>query len=305
MPSPPMWRYMWLRTSFNVSTKRLTRRHSWEWFRTGQITTLTQVRRTSHQGLLDAALALREGRTLPSSGPGLKISNEYRNQMPFAIGRALHNAQRAGGSVAMIVAPGTTTWVEGLLPRLRQGLQTSHQTVPPLRIEREMPINDDITRVFVSLGNDPVIQTDAAVRLLLGVTDAPIWLPQVTAALTHQQRVCAVQEWSLDAIRKLIDRKANLHRAYGYQRQSGIPVITIQSAKNWQFNNVVVLWGAGVNGDAQRKARRFITPSLELNPAVRCLFRPSNFCLDHRFTRFRRPVVSHFDCGGCLNLAEP
>jgi superfamily I DNA/RNA helicase len=36
-----------------------------EWFNTGQITTLRQIRRTSQQGLLDAAAALRDGRVLP------------------------------------------------------------------------------------------------------------------------------------------------------------------------------------------------------------------------------------------------
>lgn len=226
-----------------------------DWFRTGRIIPLTQVRRTSHQGLLDAALALREGRTMPIKGLGLKISYERPNQMPFAIGHALHNARRAGGSIAMIVAPGTARWVDGLLPRLRQGMQTSRQTVLPLSIERETRTADDITRIMKILGNGTIIPTAEAVRLLQAIPDPPAWLPQITVALAYQQRACAVQEWTPVALQKLVERKASLHRAYGYQRQSGIPVITIQSAKNRQFRNVVVLWGAGVKGDDQRKGR--------------------------------------------------
>jgi hypothetical protein len=225
-----------------------------EWFRTGRITPLTQIRRTSHQGLLDAALALRHGRTMPTRGRGLNIAYQHPNQMPFAIGHALHNARRAGGSIAMIGAPGTGNWIDHLLPRLQQGMQTSKQTVPPLTIERETRADTDITRIMETFGVG-ALPTAEVVRLLKLVPDPPPWLPQVIAAISHQERACAIGEWVADDLRAMIERKANLHRAYGYQHHRGIPVITIQSAKNRQFRHVVVLWGPGVPGDAQRKAR--------------------------------------------------
>lgn len=226
-----------------------------EWFHTGQIAPLTQVRRTSHQGLLDAALALRQGRSLPTHGSGLKITYQRPNQMPFAIGHALHAARRAGGSIAVIGAPGTRQWIDRLLTRLRQGLNSPRQTVLPLFIQREARLDTDIDRIMSSVGSDSVVTVADAVRLMETITDPPAWLSNVTAALTYQKRACAVEEWARDAFRKLVERKANLHRAYGYEHPTGIPVITIQSAKNRQFRNVVVLWGPGVPGDAQRKAR--------------------------------------------------
>ena len=155
----------------------------------------------------------------------------------------------------MIVAPGTAHWVDNLLPRLRQGMSTPNQTVLPLSIERETRVEDDVRRIVSAFDNGTTIATAEAIRLLSEIANPPAWLPQVTVALVHQQRACAVHRWTPDNLRSLIERKANLHRAYGYQRQSGIPVITTLSAKNRQFRNIVVLWGAGVQGDARYKGR--------------------------------------------------
>ncbi len=101
-----------------------------EWFHTGDIQRLVQVRRTNRQGLLDAAAALRRG-TAPARGVGIKIKYEYPNQMPFAIGHALHSAQ---GTTAMLVAPGSSGWASDLVSRLSQGFRSARQIINPVRI---------------------------------------------------------------------------------------------------------------------------------------------------------------------------
>ena len=75
-----------------------------EWFETGDIRRLVQVRRTGKQGLLNAGVALRAGRA-PASGLGLKLRYDYPNQMRFSVGHALNNGR---GTTAMLVAPGST-----------------------------------------------------------------------------------------------------------------------------------------------------------------------------------------------------
>jgi hypothetical protein len=131
--------------------------------------------------------------------------------MPFAIGHALHSGRRSGGSIAMIIAPGTDRWVEDVLPRMR----TRNQTVLPLAIEREKRAKEDIDRIVATLDQDPISSTADAIRLFQEIADPPVWLPQVTATLVHQQRVCGVHGWTPDDLRMLIQRKANLHSAYG------------------------------------------------------------------------------------------
>ena len=50
-----------------------------DWFSTGRITPLQQVRRTNQQGLLNGAINLRAG-AAPVNGPGLNIRYEFSNR---------------------------------------------------------------------------------------------------------------------------------------------------------------------------------------------------------------------------------
>src|SRR5215813_9788104 len=108
-------------------------------FQTGSIRRLAQVRRTDKQGLLGAALALRQGRP-PSAGAGLKIKYEFPNQMRFAIGHALNQAR---GTTALLVAPGSTAWANALIPDLSQGFRSAQQVVAPVRIAWESGSSDE------------------------------------------------------------------------------------------------------------------------------------------------------------------
>jgi hypothetical protein len=225
------------------------------WFRTGRITSLNRVWRTSQQGLLGAAGALRACSPPPQTGPGFEIRYEFPNQMPFAIGHALHRGRTAGGTTALLVAPGSRSWADIVLTRLTQGMQTANQTVLPLRIAWETRPDTEIDlamNAFDDLHDIPVPEIKAR---LSRMNDQPFWIPLVTKAITHQLRVKAQLTWRAPALRQLMERKAALHRAYGCHRPAGIPVITIKSAKNRQFGHVVVLWGPGVQGDHEQQAR--------------------------------------------------
>lgn len=72
-----------------------------EWFSSGHVENLTQVHRTNRRGLLDAGLALREGRPV-REGAGLKVSYQFPNQVKFAVGHALRHVH---GSAALLLAP--------------------------------------------------------------------------------------------------------------------------------------------------------------------------------------------------------
>jgi len=54
---------------------------------------------------------------------------------------------------------------------------------------------------------------------------------------------CGVQGWMPDDLRTLIERKANLHHSYGYQAQSGIPVITVH--KRQEPTIFAMSWSCG------------------------------------------------------------
>jgi UvrD-like helicase C-terminal domain len=173
----------------------------------------------------------------------------------FAIGHALHSGRARGGDVAVIVAPGAKDWIDAMLPRFREGMQTPRQTVRPLRIAWESRPSEEVTRVLAGLRDSAHVPTDELLAELCAVDDPPPWTDNVIAAVRHQRQACGVAVWSFAAISSLVERRAALHRAHCYSRPIGIPVMSIHGAKNRQFRHVVVLWPHGVRGDARQRRR--------------------------------------------------
>lgn len=222
-----------------------------DWFRTGRITALNVVHRTNRPGLLDAGVALRALQT-PQAGVGLAISYEFRNVMPFKIAAALH---RARGSGALIYAPSARSWAEELVGRLPLGMRSGQFNIPPLRLFAEQRPQDEIARVCEALGQQQQISLEEAIASFGEMADPPTWLPLVRSALMKEFRCCGKSDWQRADLISVIERKAAQHRAYGYGRRDGIPVMSIHQAKNREFENVVLLWPPGVRGDDRQKAR--------------------------------------------------
>lgn len=225
-----------------------------EWFASGKITYLREPRRTSRPGLLAAAEALRSGQAPARKSAGLAIKYEFKHQMPFAIGHALHRAHHQG-SVAVVVAPGERSWVDPLLSRLRSGFRSKAQVIHPLQIAWEASLSLETERVLANLGGGDAIAAEAAIALLTTIEDPPAWLPRVLAGIKHQLSVCNQGMWSLEELKTLVERKAAQHRAHCFVRSVGIPVMTVHGAKNREFQHVVVLWPHGVRADAQYQIR--------------------------------------------------
>ena len=223
-----------------------------EWFMAGSVERLNVVRRTNRQGLLNAGVALRAQRP-PTNGSGLRICYYYPAQVKFSVGHALRSGT---GSRAVLVAPGSTAWANELIPQLAAGLRSAKQHVPPLPIAWEMGASDEAQRVAAALCGacELVTVADLVVRTS-DLENAPPWVPSVLQAVDLARRAHGRREWSQQDLVALCARKVNAHRAYGYSPRQGIRVMSIQAAKNRQFRDVVILWGPGVPGDADRQRR--------------------------------------------------
>jgi hypothetical protein len=222
-----------------------------DWFATGNIKRLAQVRRTSMQGLLEAGTALRQGQS-PGSGPGLKIKYEFPNQMRFAIGHALNNAR---GGTAMLVAPGSATWANELIPDLSQGFRSARQVVNPARIAWESRSSDEATAVATMVDCQGRIGAAEFRARLVALANPPRWLASAIDAIDYAHRAFGHIEWSCAEVLDMLARKASMHRAYSYTISRGVPVMSIHAAKNRQFRNVIVLWGPGVPGTPEYQRR--------------------------------------------------
>lgn len=221
------------------------------WFAIGDVRHLVQVRRTGQQGLLAAGVALRRG-VAPTNGPGLRIAYEYPNQMPFSIGHALNTAR---GTTAILVAPGAADWANRLIPRLSQGMRTPRQIVAPVRLGWEAGASDEAAQISNRVRNDAPTTTGELLALLRALDSAPQWVRTAIASIDQARRVHGRVQWTRESVGALLERTAALHRAYCYGTHAGIPITSIHGAKNRQFRNVVVLWGAGVPGTADHQRR--------------------------------------------------
>ncbi|MEQ9145418.1 MAG: AAA family ATPase [Parvibaculaceae bacterium] len=223
-----------------------------EWFATGNVERLEIVRRTNRRGLLDAGVALRAGKR-PIPGSGLSIRYQFPAQVKFAVGHALRNGT---GSRAVLVAPGSARWANELIPLLAAGLRSKNQQVPPLPIAWESaPSNEAQTLAEALFGADELIHCDDLIGRTETLDVKPVWLDTLIQSVEMARRAHGIRHWDMQSLSSLCAKKANLQRAYCRSSMSGIPVMSIQAAKNRQFRDVVVLWGPGVHGDADHQRR--------------------------------------------------
>lgn len=223
-----------------------------EWFATGRIDALNVVRRTGKQGLLGAGVALRNLQT-PQSGDGLRIEYKFRNVMPFAIVASL---ARATGTKALIYGPSGRGWADEIIGRAAQGMQSNgYGTIAPLKLVHEDRNNEEKQTILAAFAGVVTIDTDDALAVLAAIIDPPPWVSSVRSAIVKAGQTQGCTSWSEAELTDLVERKAAHHRAYGYQRTHGIPVMSIHQAKNRQFDHVVLLWPPGVGGSDEQKAR--------------------------------------------------
>lgn len=220
-----------------------------DWFATGNVETLTIVHRTNQRGLLNAGIALRS-LAPPQIGQGFSFEYAFPNVMPFKIAAAIH---RARGTKAVIYAPSGRGWAEKLTERLADGMRSKHYNIPPIKFILEPRPETEIHAVCNGWDEGAKIEISGILQQLDCIDDAPPWLPLVRASLQRTNRTSGKEIWSREELVLLMQRRANQHRAYGYQPSHGTRVLSIHQAKNQQFENVILLWPPGVpDGDEQR-----------------------------------------------------
>src|SRR5262249_51571702 len=180
------------------------------------------------------------------------IKYEFPNQMRFAIGHTLNNAQ---GTTAMLVAPGSASWANELIPDLSQGFRSARQVVNPVRIGWESRSADEAAAVAAMVDCEERIVTADFRARLIALANPPRWLGSAVDAIDYARRAFGRVEWSRTEVLELLTRKASVHRAFSYSIVRGVPAMSIHAAKNRQFANVIVLWGPGVPGTPEYHRR--------------------------------------------------
>jgi hypothetical protein len=214
--------------------------------------TLVGVHRTNVGSLLAAATAIRNRRA-PKNGQGFRILQPGVS-VPLAA-TLLTNAiaWRKGGDVAVITPALEGGFAQSVVTRVGQGPCGREQN-GPYSIHWEGTDRDETWAIVGGLelaANAPAAATCAALRSL------PVSGPVRTAVRWVENQVHALgrTEFARSEIEAVIARNVALRRQHGGSASHPFTAMTVQQAKNREFDGVVVIWPYQVGGDIEHKHR--------------------------------------------------
>ena len=212
---------------------------------------LQRIHRTHDDGLLLAAAALRDG------GPPQHRGN-FRLLTAVGVPMAAANlanaiAWRRGGDVAVITPSLAGNFARDVLSRV--GLQAcGQQGNGPYTVHWEAPPDAGVATVVGRLQ----LEDPAPVAEVILALSAIEQVPQVRLTIDwfrRQQRAGGIATVTIGGLTEVIARQATVHRQHVGSRAMELSAMTVQQAKNREFDGTVVLWPFRVGGDAVHKRR--------------------------------------------------
>ena len=212
---------------------------------------LDRVHRTTINGLLAAAGALRAGRA-PTADGAFRI---YAARGTALAAAALSNAiaWRRGGNIAVITPATAGGFAQDVVQRVGAGPIGQHQN-GPFRIVWERSESDDAGAILAGLVLDGPASLSDTVAALHGLADPGV-ARAVIARVRRQAAAGGVVQFDPVDIVQLIRRQIAVRRQHGHFDEPTFAALTVQQAKNREFDGVVVLWPFQVGGDAEHKRR--------------------------------------------------
>ena len=215
--------------------------------------TLAQIRRTNIAGLLAAAAAIRDGQA-PANGQGFRILPPGVS-IPLAA-TLLANAiawRQGGGNVAVITPALQGGFAQKVVARVQEGPCGKHGN-GPYTIHWEGTDRSEVQAILAAAelppsGSGPEVA--AVLRQLL--PSGPV--RATMAWVDNQTHACGRDEFPREEIKTVIERKVALQRQHGQSTAHRFTALTVQQAKNREFDGVVVLWPYQVGGDVEHKRR--------------------------------------------------
>lgn len=213
---------------------------------------LVEVRRTNAAGLLAAATAIREG-NVPVNGNGFKILPPGASVPLAATMLANAIAWRHGGNVAVITPSRQGGFAQSVVARVEHGPCGNHQN-GPYTINWEGNDRDEAQSIIANLdlpAEAPAAAAREALRSMLRIGPVRATL----SWLENQIHACGRAEFTRTEIEAVIARQVSLRRQHGGAISHQLTAMTVQQAKNREFDGVVIIWPYQVGGDPEHKRR--------------------------------------------------
>lgn len=237
----------------------------------GQTHRLTLVRRTTQQGLLAAALAVREGREVTAvlrantfnnrtawNGAGFRLLDvpaTQRNTGLLAWAIANDISQRQGPVVILTPDAGNAIIRAALATvRTRQWSRNNGAAFGPYPHIWDRHDNEEADALLADIAL-PEAAPYADLRSLLTPLARHAPIAQTLNRMDRSRRVQGQAVFTGVQVAEFVRESVRNRSRLGFRQQRGHLVMTIQRAKNREFPNVIVLWPHTVTGSEERLRR--------------------------------------------------
>ena len=216
-------------------------------------TSLIRCRRTDDAELLEAARAVRDGRAVNLDGRRFKVVLTPGRPNLAATYLANAIAWRGGGTVAVLTPSRRGGFADGIVDLVRAGPLGGRQN-GPFQIEWES--SNEIERH--ALWERLAVPDVCSIADALAVLEPHSVAPAVKTAMewvARQKRVLGVEEITADQVYRQINWALATRRRYASRASTGYVAMTIQQAKNREFDHVVIIWPYTIPRHDEQKRR--------------------------------------------------
>jgi hypothetical protein len=213
--------------------------------------TLTQIHRTDVPALLAAAASVRAGRPA-QAGPAFQMLTAKGVPMAAAyVTNAI--AWRRGGNVAVITPSLSGGFARDVVARVGQQA-CGKQGNGPYTIRWDRSEDEEMAALLVNfaMGDTASFSETLAALSHLPASGA---VRQTCDWVRRQAHAAGVTSFTRADVAAVIGRQVALRRQRFGADTMDFTGLTVQQAKNREFDGVVVLWPFQVGGDAQHKRR--------------------------------------------------
>lgn len=237
----------------------------------GRTYRLTQVHRTTQQGLLAAAHALREGRDVKAvltantfnnrtswNGPGFRLLDVPATQantglLAWSISNDI--AQRRG-LVAILTPDARNAIIRAALSTVqaRQWERNNGLTFGPYPLTWERSDDEEAEELLNRIELPESADFFDFHALLAPLAEDPA-IAQTIRRMERLRGVQGQRVFTSEQVREFVRDSVRNRSRLGLRRQRGHLVMTIQHAKNREFSNVIVLWPHTATGSSEHLRR--------------------------------------------------
>lgn len=239
---------------------------------TGQTHRLLQVWRTHQQGLLDAALAVREGRDIKAvltaktynnsttwNGRGFRLieAPAIRKNTGLLAWQIANDMAQRQSPVVILTPDAGNAIIRAALNTVQTKPYTrknSGATFGPYAHTWERHDNEEADALLVDIAL-PKTASCAELRALLTPLAGHAAIAQTISRMERLRRAHGQSAFTAEQVTGLVRESVRNRSRLGFRQQRGHLAMTIQRAKNREFPNVIVLWPHTATGSPEHLRR--------------------------------------------------